>query len=706
MRSRYNSVILAVAVAMAAPNSVHADTLQVAGSPTYDPTAQNGFKSGGVTGVNASGTAVGTAEKFVSGSKTGIFAIRWDASGTGATELANLGMTGGTGPDVYAKAINAAGTAVGYADKFVSGVDLGIRAVRWDAGGTALTELDNLGLSSAGATSTYAVAINAGGITVGTAYKYVGGVYVGGRAIRWDATGAATELGYIAASSTGYTYASATAINTGGTAVGNGKKYAGGVDIGYRAVRWDAGGTVATELGNLGTGSDGYTYASAIAINDSGTAVGQNDKYSGSTRLGTRAVRWDAGGTAVTELGNLGTDSGGNTEAIAYAVNASGTAVGYAYKYVGGVGGTYHAVRWNAGGTAATELANLGTPTNGIGVSNAYALNNAGTTVGYAYKYVNGNAVSTCAVVWLPNNSVIDLNDLGITPVPAGGTWTLTYARAMSDNGWVAGTGTFDPDGTGPLASYSRAWVAQVGLGGNWVNTTSANNTWGKGDNWSTGTPAIQLDGVFNANATYVVALDANQSCRKVEVTAGNVTLALGGRSLTVSQGLTIAKGARLAVNGILNGPVITSGTFAPGNSSGAATINGDYTHTGTLELDIASATLADKLTIHGNVDFSGTVKVILNGGFHPSAGTTYDLLDWTGSMTGGVLAFDFSEAPLNSGLVWNTANFRTTGTLAVQAVPEAGSLVLVGTGAVVLFRRRRGLRRQGERGWRGGGKE
>ena len=98
-------------------------------------------------------------------------------------------------------------------------------------------------------------------------------------------------------------------VNTAGTAVGYADRYdASGAYKGFRAVRWGAG---ATELGNLGTDTSGVTEAQAYAINSAGTAAGYADKYDGSgTYFGNRAVRWDASGTAATELGNLGTTGG------------------------------------------------------------------------------------------------------------------------------------------------------------------------------------------------------------------------------------------------------------------------------------------------------------------------------------------------------------------------------------------------------------
>ena len=342
------------------------------------------------------------------------------------------------------------GTAVGYADKYTGGTSLGARAVRWDASGTAATELGNLGTNSGGSTTSIAYAVNTAGTAVGYAEKYSGSTYLGTRAVRWDAGGTtATELGNLGTNSSGITGNYAYAVNTAGTAVGQAQKYTGGTNLGYRAVRWDASGTAATELGNLGTDSSGVTLSNATAVNTAGTAVGYAQKYTGDTPLGNRAVRWDASGTAATELGNLGTTSGGSTDGRAYAVNTAGTAVGQAQKYNAGTYVGTRAVRWDASGTAATELGNLGTDSSGVTFSNANAVNTAGTAVGSAFKYTAGTYVGNRAVFWGLDAVAVDLNTL-LSPADAA-LWTLTEAHGISDTNWITGIGTYDPDGAGGL---------------------------------------------------------------------------------------------------------------------------------------------------------------------------------------------------------------------------------------------------------------
>src|SRR5262249_7616720 len=185
-------------------------------------------------------------------------------------------------------------------------------------------------------------------------------------------------------------FSTALALNGAGTAVGFEEKWSGDTDLGWRAVRWDASGTAATELDNLGTDSNGVTHSTALAVNVASVAVGKSGKYVGGTNLGSRAVRWDVSGPAAIELGNLGTSNSGAAGSQANAVNDAGVAVGGAEKYVGGTDLGSRAVRWDASGPAVTELGNLGTDSNGVTNSNAFAVNAAGVAVGSAEKWIGG----------------------------------------------------------------------------------------------------------------------------------------------------------------------------------------------------------------------------------------------------------------------------------------------------------------------------
>lgn len=437
--------------------------------PSYTPPALNGartptlpFAPGRTAG---DGVGIGFAEKLTNGTMFGYRAYRWDT--TGAQELGLAGSTTGSAIS-YAFGINSAGVVVGTSDAFVNGSPAGSRAVRWDPGSVVPTALGPVSVGPNGTSFATAYAINDAGTIVGGGETYVSGVARGYRAARWDAgSTVATVLGNLGTTANGTTQAFATAVNAGNTAIGYGAKYVEGAERGFRAIRWDAGTVAAIELGDLGVGvgnfgQTNFSNSRAYAINTQGTIVGFANKYtvSGGT-IGTRAVRWDGGSTVATELGNLGTLASGSTTSEAYDINDSGTAVGFAQKYVGGSSRGFRAVRWDAGSTVATELGILGTFGGGLSTSYAYAINEGGIAVGYVKKYTaTGTLVGDRAVYWGPDGEAVDLNTL-LSPTDAA-NWTLNLARDISDTGWITGLGLFDPDGAGPLASYNRMFLMQI----------------------------------------------------------------------------------------------------------------------------------------------------------------------------------------------------------------------------------------------------
>jgi hypothetical protein len=192
---------------------------------------------------------------------------------------------------------------------------------------------------------------------------------------------------------------------------------------------------------------------------------------SSARRTGTNVgSRWDAGGTAATELGNLGTSSSGAATDGAWAINDAGTIAGRAEKYnpAGTLLGS-RAVRWNSGQTAAIELGNLGTTLSGTtttDIGSARPMNAAGMIIGTAKKYdLAGNLLGNRAVYWGANTTAVDINSL----IDSAGGWVLTSASAISDTGWIAGNGLFDPDGPGGQAAYDRMFLLQLpGLAGDY----------------------------------------------------------------------------------------------------------------------------------------------------------------------------------------------------------------------------------------------
>jgi hypothetical protein len=455
MKTSTHTILYCLVAALTA-SRVTAAYVPIFGGPEYDSSTGTGYReSGGLPTnpvprslVNNSGVATGTVIKVNSGSPQGRHAIQW-LSSTMPIEMSTPTPIATPFTEQWVYSINDAGFSVGA----VYNTQFGERPVRWDSSGTA-TELGILDTNNGGNfTWGQAYAINNAGTTVGytdrwNVFSPRGGGWAD-RAVRWNAAGAVTELGEISTAGAQTPWSRAYAVNQRGTTVGWADKIVSNMFLGTRAVRWDGAGIAATELDMLGTPPPSITNSEANDVNESGTAVGWSQKFAPGMNLGTRAVRWDAGGTAATELETLG----GLNFSQAYAINDAGDAVGIFRRTVISPPGN-RAVRWDASGTAATELGELGAD----GTSNALDTNNSGIVVGNAVKFIGSVSAGVRAVTWGNDDVAIDLNDL-IDPQSG---WTLTTATNISDTGWITGIGQFDPDGPGGLEAYNRHFLLHL----------------------------------------------------------------------------------------------------------------------------------------------------------------------------------------------------------------------------------------------------
>jgi hypothetical protein len=388
--------------------------------------------------VNGAGTAVATSDRYnSSGNLIDRRAVRWSAAE--AVELGHLGTSSGGFANTFALAINDAGIAVGLAANAV----LPERPVRWDASGTTATPLQ----MPVGFGGSRILDINTSGVSVGVGFASMGGV----DAIRWNSAGAPTVLPRLS----GYSSSEVYALNDAGMAIG--RAFNGFND---RAVRWDTAGGV-TELGHLGLSKEGTTTVISRSINSTGTAVGYLFKHDASGNYqGTVPVRWDASGTVATELDSPVTLTGMQF-GDARAINDSGVAVGYVQTSPAFPGDEFgsRAARWDGSGTAVTLLGTLGVAPNGDGLSDALAINSEGIIVGTSTRYNEALGVSEFrAVYWRESVTPVDLNSL----IDPGSGWLLTHAYAVSDTGWIAGDGLFDPDGPGGQGAYGRHFLLQL----------------------------------------------------------------------------------------------------------------------------------------------------------------------------------------------------------------------------------------------------
>lgn len=376
--------------------------------------------------------------------------------------------------------INERGIAVGNGSPVTSGS--GWAVVRWGPD-LPWQSLQSLGTNSSGAAFPKAFAINDTGVVVGVASKYTDAhSAIGTRAVRWPfADTAVTEL-YMGSDPNLYQSGTAYGVDAAGNAAGT-----VGATAGFPA-RWGTGASVGAYLPTLGAPTTGNGTGSAGLVSASGVIGGSATKYSNGTAVGTRTVRWDAGGS-VHELAQVGgssvklqgiSDQGalvgyagsvsvylapGATEYVILAhltpgasgsssasrVNDAGMILGTSNKYVNGTFQYLAPVLWTSPTATPIELAVDRPAGANFGIS-LRALNGSG----HAVVTVTVNGASR-PVLWNPDGTSVELATLVDEP-----GWSLSSANDLSDTGWVAGEAMFDPDGIGPGSAYRRFYSVLV----------------------------------------------------------------------------------------------------------------------------------------------------------------------------------------------------------------------------------------------------
>ena len=191
--------------------------------------------------------------------------------------------------------------------------------------------------------------------------------------------------------------------------------------------------------------------------------------------------------------------------------------------------------------------------------------------------------------------------------------------------------------------------------------------------------------GQFAGSAGAIAVSGANS---RLEVANGLTVGNLGAGALNVQSGGVVAA-ANVTVNSVsslnLSGSSVVqssidnSGLLSAFNSSVTggvtlransqmsfdnATIGSLTQHASDLLVNLRGASDFDNLIVTGAASLGGDVEVSLSPGFSPTLGAQFPIL--TASSITGTPTFDFSQAPLANGLIWNVALSPTSLSLVV----------------------------------------
>lgn len=329
----------------------------------------------------------------------------------------------------------------------------------------------------------------------------------------------------------------------------------------------------------------------------------------------------------------------------------------------------------------------------GTGNSSSVTKNGASTTLTLTgtNTYSGGTLIraGTLKVTSLATNLGTGTLKLGTS----SDTGKLLYTGAGETTGRTlqlpgsTGGGIIQNDGDGALI-FSNTGALTIG-NGNKIFTLQGSNA---GNNEirgiiadSTGKTSFVKDG-----AGKWVLGGANTYTGTTTITAG--TLIIDG-SLAAGSAVTVAAAGTLGGSGTINGTVAVNGTLSPGNSAGTLTVNNTLAFgsasAGTFELGGTVDTQYDRVVGITNLTLDGTVTVSLISPFIPSNGNTFDLFDWSGTLSssGFNVATDLVLPALPAGRSWDTSAFLTDGSISVVPEPVMGAILPAA--ALLLVRRR-----------------
>lgn len=479
-------------------------------------------------------------------------------------------------------------------------------------------------------------------------------------------------------------------------------------------------GTVVTrgavlELQNNVTITGEELNLSGAGLSDLGALrnVSGNNTWTGNITLGAASTRISSSSGLLTISGNIANSSfqtlflGAGEIVVSGAINGTG-GVATSSLFTGNL-----TLSGSSNFTGATEI------NNGVVLANSIKDYSTNSSLGAATTgdIVIGQASNTGTLVYTgagdSSNRRIRIGTNSSTP-----TATDTGGASIINNG----TGALVFSNT----SFNSALNASSGVGANRVLTLGGSNA---GNNQISG--AI-IDNTKSGSATGDTRIGVTKTGLGTWILAGNNTysgatlVSAGTLLVNNSEGsglgsgtVTVASGAILGGTGSFSGAATVNGTFSPGASiqtlgSGALILNNNSTFEYEVNSSVASGIAADLAKVSGSLTLNGTVQLTLSDlALSPSAftlGTTFSLINYTGSWNGGL--FTYSSSVLNNGdqftaglNTWQIAYDATSGGVnfsgeyvsgnfvnitSVVPEPSTSLLLTLSLGALALVVRRR----------------
>lgn len=244
---------------------------------------------------------------------------------------------------------------------------------------------------------------------------------------------------------------------------------------------------------------------------------------------------------------------------------------------------------------------------------------------------------------------------------------------------------------TGPTSLGSSVRTITVNSSVNWNGAISGGGGITK---LGAGTLTLKGDSIYTGTTT---------------ISAGTLLVTNTSGSGTGTGNVTTVSGTTLGGTGTIapttTSSVILGGSVTPGVAGAAGTLtftpadgNVTFQNTSSIAFELFGNGNNDKIVLvssgSGLLDVSsmaaGSVSVSFAGGYTPSLGHAFDLLDWSGVSGLSTSLLSLSTTGFDPSWAWDTSQFTTNGTLSVVLVPEPSRIATLAMGLSVALRRRR----------------
>jgi len=540
--------------------------------------------------------------------------------------------------------------------------------------------------------STGSILLDGGSLTLGgvNSVNTFGGTVSGSGALIMDGGNASTQT-----LSGANTYSGGTTVKSGTLSLsGNGSLLSTG------ALSVDTNGTFnISALSGSSTAVGDLSNAGNIVLGAKNLIFGAagNTTLAGSI-AGTGGLTKQGAGTVRVTSANL--YSGGTTVNAGVLETANTAALGVGALTLGGNGtvaldsGTtlsVQALHWQSGGTFRFSLGSVAASTSYVLISSLLSQGGAGvfsfTDGGFqgntTYDLLTFDSTSAVDASLFTANTVSGLGGIFAVRDNGDGTSTLTVRYSGSAQSNVINN--YAPDWTPRNADFLVNGTVQSFAGNQQVNSLTFGNGAALDILGLLQVTSGQLNvpqGLASISGGYLFLPDALIKLGAGQLNLLGYVLASGNGSvqdgaLSVNgvlqlRQLLVQFGAMLKGAGTLIGDVINQGTVAPGSSPGTLTIAGNFTQTGTgdLQIEVASMSVFDQLVVTGTATLGGTLDVQSYDGFQFAYGQQFSFLQ-AGRITG---SFDSITMPDPGIFRGRFLSDGTTGTLLVA--PTSYTLV------------------------------